>query len=327
MTKDTISFLKEQIIEGKDITIQDALKLIHIDFKDNGLLSHLLACANDIREKFMGYQAEMCTIINAKSGKCPEDCKFCAQSAYYCTNVKKYRLIDYEAIRAKALEVQALGVHRFSLVTSGRGPTDEDIEILTDFYKRLRKETHLKLCASLGIITYEQAVKLKESGVLMYHHNIECCKDYYATICSTHTYEDRIQAIKNAKKAGLDVCCGGIIGLGESKEHRVKMAFEIKALDVRSIPINVLTPIKGTPLEKNVILEPNEILKTMAVFRFINPNSMIRYAAGRSALRDKQIKGFKGGINAALVGDFLTTLGSNVEEDKTMMKKAGFSID
>ncbi|MCY6484701.1 biotin synthase BioB [Clostridium aestuarii] len=322
-----IKDIKEKILKGGSISFDEALKIINIDEEDLECLETLFEGANEIREKFVGKKVDLCTIINGKSGRCSENCKYCAQSVHYNTGIKEYELIEYNQILDKALEVQGEGAHRFSIVTSGRGiSSEEELEKLVEIYKELNKDTNLKLCASHGIISYEQAKKLKEAGVSMYHHNIETCKKNYSNICTTHTYEDRINTIKNVQKAGMDICCGGIIGMGENPQDRISMAFEIKNLGIKSIPINVLTPIKGTPFEKTKKVAPLEILKTMAAFRYIIPDAYIRYAGGRIALKDKQGLGFKAGVNAALVGNYLTTIGSNIEEDKEKIRCAGLEI-
>ena len=264
--------------------------------------------------------------MNAKSGKCSEDCKFCAQSSYYKTGVEEYSLLDYNEILNRAKEMESKGVHRFSLVTSGKGMSGKEFNNILNIYEGLRENTNLKLCASLGIIDYEQAKMLKSAGVTTYHHNVETCRDNFHNICTTHTYKDRIKTIKDAKKAGLDVCVGGIIGMNESEEQRLKMAFEIRELNVKSFPINILNPIKNTPMENYDVLEPMEILKTTAVFRFIIPNVYIRYAGGRLSLKGYDKVGFNGGVNSAIVGDYLTTVGSGIENDKKMIIEQGFEL-
>lgn len=317
----------QKILDGNEISYDEALKLINIDEKNTEILDLFFSGANKIREKYVGNKANLCTIMNAKSGRCSEDCKYCAQSVHYNTGVTEYSLLNYDEILERALEVQVLGVHKFSLVTSGRGIScDEEMNKLVEIYTRLNKDTNLKLCASHGILTFEQLSKLKQAGVSTYHHNVETSSDNYKNICTTHDYEERIKTIKNAVKVGLEVCCGGIFSMGESKDDRVKMAFEIKSLGITSIPLNILMPIKGTPYEDLKVISPLEIIKTMALFRYIIPNSYIRYAGGRMALKDKQSLGFNAGINAALVGNFLTTIGSNVENDKKMIINAGLDI-
>lgn len=222
--------------------------------------------------------------------------------------------------------MESKGVHRFSLVTSGKGMSGKEFNNILNIYEGLRENTNLKLCASLGIIDYEQAKMLKSAGVTTYHHNVETCRDNFHNICTTHTYKDRIKTIKDAKKAGLDVCVGGIIGMNESEEQRLKMAFEIRELNVKSFPINILNPIKNTPMENYDVLEPMEILKTTAVFRFIIPNVYIRYAGGRLSLKGYDKVGFNGGVNSAIVGDYLTTVGSGIENDKKMIIEQGFEF-
>ncbi|QIB27737.1 biotin synthase BioB [Caloranaerobacter azorensis] len=325
--KEIISKIAERILNGGQIYYYEAVEIINIDEKDIETLDVLFKGANSIREKFAGRKVDLCTIMNVKSGRCSEDCKFCAQSIYYNTGIMEYGLLDYDAILKRAKEMEHVGAHRFSLVTSGKGIKGKDFENILDIYRRLSKDTSLKLCASLGIISYEQALKLKEAGVSMYHHNIETSREYYKKVCTTHSYEERIESIKNAMKAGLKICCGGIIGMGESREDRVKMAFEIRSLGIKSVPINVLNPIKGTPLENRKILSPFEILKTMALYRYIIPDSYIRYAGGRMALKNRQNMGFRAGVNAALVGDYLTTIGSNIEQDKKMIIQEGLDIE
>lgn len=322
-----INDITERVLNGEDVTEEEILKLINIKEEDDDALEALFKGADKIREKYSGNNVNLCTIMNAKSGKCSEDCKYCAQSAHYKTGIEEYSLLDYDDILARASEMEKAGAHKFSLVTSGRGISGEDFEKVLQIYKRLKKDTAIDLCASHGIISYEQARQLREAGVSMYHHNIETSSAYYSNICTTHSYEDRIGTIKNAARAGLDICCGCIIGMGESIADRVKIMFEIKELGVKSVPINILSPVNGTPLGNMQILSPNEILKTMALFRYVIPNGYIRYAGGRIALLNKQSIGFRAGINAALVGNYLTTIGSDIDEDKNMILGQGLSIN
>jgi len=316
-----IGQLENKIMSGGEISFDEAIHLIKVNEVDE-----LLNAANRIRQKFMGNKVDLCTIMNAKSGRCSENCKFCAQSAHYPTGIDEYSLINAEEALKLAKENESQGVHRFSLVTSGKTLSEKEFERVLEIYRILKRKTKLKLCASHGIITYHQALKLKEAGVTMYHHNIETSRDYFPKICTTHSYQDRINTVKNVKAAGLDVCCGGIIGMGESVEDRIKMAYEIKELGVKSVPINVLNPIKGTPLEDVKKLSPIEILKTMAVFRFIIPDGFIRYAGGRNALGELQNLGFRSGVNAALVGNYLTTVGNKIPEDIRMIKAEGLEV-
>lgn len=313
--------LEEKVLAGGEITINEAMELTKVDNLDE-----LFASANRIRENIKGKKVDLCTIMNAKSGKCSENCKFCAQSVHYQTGVDVYPLVSVEDVLKLAYENERDGAHRFSLVTSGKGITDKDFDNILEIYKAVKKETNLKLCASLGLISYEQAVRLVEVGVTMYHHNVETSRRFFPDICDTHTYEDRVETIKNVMRAGLDVCSGGIFGMGETLEDRINMAFEIKAMGVKSIPINILNPIKGTPLENVEKLDPKDILKTMAIYRFILPDGFIRYAGGRGGLGELQKLGFKAGINAALVGNYLTTIGNKIIEDVRMIQEEGLEV-
>jgi len=315
--------LKEKILSKQDVTKKEILELVNINEED---LSILYESANSIRKAFIGDSVDLCSIANAKSGGCSEDCKFCAQSSHYSTSIENYPLIDTDTALKQAKEVESEGVHRFSLVTSGKGIGKRDFEKVLTIYDTLNAETSLSLCSSLGIINEEKAIALKEKGITNYHHNLETSRRYYPYICTTHSYDDRISTILEAKKAGLQICSGGIIGLGETIEDRIDMAFDLKSLDVRSVPINILTPIPGTPMENNLLLSNNGILKTIAIFRFILPKAHIRYAGGRIQLGEEQITGFKAGISSILVGNYLTTTGQSIKQDKQMIEEAGLII-
>lgn len=319
---DLISEIEDKFTRGQMITFEEAIELSKGKVEDE----KLFLLADKLCKENMGYKVELCSIINAKSGSCSENCKFCAQSGHYNTGVVSYPLIDIDDVQKAAKENEKEGVHRFSIVTSGERVSDEEFEKILDMILLLRKETGLKLCASLGSLSYERAIRLKQAGVSMYHHNIEACREYYKKICDTHTYAHRISTVKNAAKAGLEVCCGGIIGMGESMEQRVKMAFEIRGLGVKSVPINILNPIKGTPLENVESLQPNQILRTIAIFRLIMPHASIRYAGGRMSLGEHQPKGFKAGINAMMVGNYLTTVGNKISDDIQMIQSMGLKI-
>ncbi|MDO4588754.1 MAG: biotin synthase BioB [Fusobacterium sp.] len=326
--KNFIKKLKNKILAGGKIEFQEAKELIEIKLDDAGSLNELFFSADEIREKFCGNSFDLCTIINAKSGKCSEDCKYCAQSSHFKTNASVYPLVNSEIALEEAKKVEREGANRFSLVTSGKGilSDSKEMEKLENIYKILKERTTLSLCASHGICDKEVLVKLKEAGVTTYHHNLEACKDFYPNICSTHTYEDRVKTVLNAKEVGLRVCSGGILGLGETPIDRIKLAFELRELDVDSVPINILTPIAGTPLENAKEIEPLELIKTMSVFRFILPNKALRYAGGRIKLGKYQSLGIRAGINSALTGNFLTTTGNTIESDKKMIEGVGYEI-
>lgn len=316
-----INKLEYKVMNGQSLCYDEAILLSNTDNA-----KELYAAADRIRDKFRGKKVDLCSIMNAKSGKCSENCKYCAQSGHYNTGVEEYPLIDLETALKMAKENEKAGAHRFALVTSGGMLSSKDFDRIIEIFEVLRRETSLHLCASLGKISYEQAVTLKRVGVSMYHHNLETSRSYFTQICDTHTYEDKIDTIRNVIDAGLPICSGGIIGLGETMKDRIDMACELKSLGVKSVPINILNPIQGTPLEKAKRLAPEEILKTISVFRFIIPDGFIRYAGGRNALGELQTLGFKAGVNAALVGNYLTTVGKNIQEDIQTIRELGLDV-
>ncbi|MGL1902305.1 MAG: biotin synthase BioB [Fibrobacterales bacterium] len=318
-----IQELKNKVLNEEKITNEEVMNILKSGFD----IQELFDAANEIREIKSGTNFEMCSIMNAKSGSCSEDCKFCTQSAHFTTNSPEYNLVDEEEALALAKKNEANGVHRFSLVTSGKGIRDKDFKSITKIYDRLQEETNINLCASLGLLSKEKADELVKRGVKMYHHNVETSRNFFPNIVTTHTYDQRVETIKNIQAAGMDLCCGGIIGMGESWQDRVDMAFEISELNIQSIPINVLNPMPGTPLQDAPPIEPEEALVTMAIFRFVNPRASIRFAGGRQTLNQEMQKlGLKAGINGALVGDHLTTIGSDVNQDKEMITTNGFDL-
>jgi biotin synthase len=287
----------------------------------------LLELAAAERESTSQNRVELCAIINAKSGKCSEDCIFCAQSAHYQTDITDSFLTDMKDILTYARMLEGYGVKRLSLVSSGRGVSDRDLEKFLSVYSMLKENTGLSLCASHGIITLEQARQLKASGVTRYHHNLETGESYFPNICSTHTYQDKLTTIHTALEAGLEICCGGLVGLGESVQDRIELAFALRNLGVESIPLNVLMPVKGTPLENNNIVGDSELLKTVALFRCINPTAKIRFAGGRPLFDiQTQMQSLKYGFDALMIGDYLTKKGMDIEEDINNLKNDGFHI-
>ena len=322
--KKFIKSIEEKILGGQAISHDEVMKLADIDEKED--LAELCKSANKVRQHFCGVEVDLCTIMNAKSGRCTEDCKFCAQSGHYKTNVEEYGLVSKEAALKLARENEKEGVNRFSLVTSGRGAIGSDFEKILDIYEDLNKEMKVDLCASLGILGYEQLIRLREKGITMYHHNLETSREYYENICTTHSYDERIDTINAAKKAGMFICSGGIIGLGESMEDRINLAFELRNLGVRSIPVNVLNPIKGTPLENVESLSQDEILKTIAIIRFVNPKALIRLAGGRNRIDEFGKNCFNAGANATITGNYLTTSGNKIKDDKKMLSELSLKV-
>lgn len=307
--------LANRIIEGKRITRgEDLSYFITCD------LQELCDGADAIRKYFCGDKVDLCTIINGKSGRCGEDCKYCAQSAHNKTGITEYEYLSVDEIVTTALSNEAEGVDRFAIVTAGRGLSEKDFDKTIEAYERMKKVCKLSLCASHGFLTREQFHRLRLAGVESYHENIETSKRFFPSICSTHTYEQKIECIRLAKEEGFDVCSGGIIGMGESWEDRIDMAVSLSELGVCSIPINALMPIKGTPLENRDILSEDEIIRTIAIFRYINPESNIRLAAGRALMNNNGENAFRSGASATITGNMLTTSGSTIESDKKMLQ-------
>ena len=290
-------------------------------------LEQLCSGADMIRKHFKGDHVDLCSIINGRSGKCSENCKFCAQSAHHCTGIEEYPFLDEEKILAECLHNEERGVHRFSIVTAGRTLSDEDFEKAVSAYKLLDSRSKMELCASHGLLTQEQFNRLHSAGVRRYHANIETSRRNFPNICTTHTYEDKLECIRRAQKAGFEVCSGGIIGMGENWEDRIDMAVSLSELGVKSIPINALMPIKGTPLENTERITAEDILRTVAIFRYIVPEADIRLAAGRNLMENCGAKAFLSGADATITGDMLTTSGNDIQGDVEMLHSMGFSTE
>lgn len=313
--------LANEIIGGRRLTRKEELA-----FFFNAPLEELCAGADTIRAALCGNAVSLCSIINGRSGKCPENCKFCAQSQHHDTKVAEYGFLEEEAILHECRHNAAKGVHRFSIVTAGRALTGEDFEKALSAYRRMHQECKISLCASHGLLTDEQFEQLYESGVRMYHANIETSRRFFPFICTTHSYEDKLTCIRRAQAHGFRVCSGGIIGMGEAWEDRLDMALSLSELMVDSIPLNALMPIAGTPLAEQARISAEDLLRTAAMFRYINPTAEIRMAAGRALLEDGGRAVFRSGVNATITGDMLTTTGNDIAADITMLKKMGFSI-
>jgi len=310
----------DKVINGYDINNEDIKILIDTDY------TILAKAANEIRLHFNKNNFDMCSIINGKSGKCSENCKFCAQSSHFETLVEEYDLLDSSTIIERAMYNRKKGIKRFSIVTSGRKLDDLDVDKICSTISYLSSNTDIKICGSFGLLNYENYKKLKNAGLIRIHNNLETSRKHFASICTTHTYDDKLQAIEEAMKAGLEVCSGGIIGLGESLEDRINMALAIKKLGIKSVPINILSPIPNTPFENNKILAESEIIQTIALFRFILPDAHIRLAGGRGQLSDYGKALFESGANAAITGDMLTTKGITIDGDKNLVKSLGYEV-
>lgn len=323
MNIEEINILKERVISGGTITREEALKLVNTDHQE-----HLYAAANAIRESLKGNLFDVCSIENAKSGACSEDCKWCSQSAHNKADVDVYELVDAKLAMEMAKRNENYGVKRYSLVTSGRGVSNKNLTELCKTYSAIREESKkISFCASMGLLTKAQLEQLKEAGIEHYHCNLESSRRFFPELCTTHTYDEKIDTIKMAQDLGIRICSGGIIGMGEVMEDRLDLAFELAQLGVQSIPLNILNPVEGTPLAEAKKLTQQEVLSTIALFRFICPNANLRFAGGRNMMKDYQDKALKAGINAAVVGDMLTTTGSSgVVEDLKNFRAAGFEI-
>ncbi|MEE3420330.1 MAG: biotin synthase BioB [Lachnospiraceae bacterium] len=313
--------LAREIINGKRLTRGDDLSwMIDCDVKE------LRQGADQIRKALYGDKVDLCTIINGRSGRCAENCKFCAQSLHSRTDCEVYSLLDEDTIVRQAKSNQDEGVDRFAIVTSGKSPTPEDFERIIHVFERMHKELNIELCCSLGFLTSEQFHRLHMAGVTSIHNNIETSRRFFPHICTTHTFDDKIANIKRAKAEGLCVCSGGIIGMGENWEDRIDMALTLSELGIESIPINSLMPIKGTPLENNRRLTEDEILRTVAIFRYINPEANIRLAGGRALMKENGIETFSSGASASITGNMLTTSGSTIKSDQAMLKGLGRDV-
>ncbi|OFX27437.1 MAG: biotin synthase BioB [Bacteroidetes bacterium GWA2_31_9] len=313
--------LKEKIVKGYNLSQTEAIELSNSEEKQT-----LYNCANELREHFCGNFIDICTITNAKSGKCSEDCKWCSQSSSHTSNIPIYEMVEPDVAINNAVESFKKGVHRHSLVTSGKRVSNKQLDEFIKIYNSIKDKSNIKLCASFGLINKEQLIKLREIGLTQYHCNLETAPSFFKNLCTTHTIEEKIQTIKWAQEAGFTSCSGGIIGMGENMEQRIELAFALKELNVKSIPINILSPVEGTKLEGQHPLTDEEILTTISLFRFINYDAHLRLAGGRIMIKHIEKQVLKAGINAAIVGDLLTTIGSSVDEDLEMFSKEGFKF-
>lgn len=315
-----VETLGNKILEGKMITKQEAIELYEQP------LQELCQKANEIRKQFCSNRFDICTIINGKSGRCSENCRFCAQSAYSHTNAAEYPLLPAEEIVAQAKVNDKQGVLRYSIVTSGKRLSDQEVDKMCKAVQNIKEKTGISVCISFGLLKEEQYRKLKAAGVTRVHNNLETSRKNFPNICTTHTFEDKVNAIRAAQAAGLSVCSGGIMGLGETPEDRIDMALTLRELGIKSVPVNMLNPIPGTPLGQNKKLTAEDMCRIVAVYRFILPDASIRLAGGRGLLPDKGRSCFLSGANAAISGDMLTTAGITVETDMKLLKELGYEV-
>ena len=297
---------------------QELLRLYNLD------LEELLK----ISSQYIKNEVEFCSLINARSGKCSQDCKYCAQSSHYCTHIESYPLVEVEEVRKVALEAKSNHVSRFAIVTSGKTPDESDFDKMLEMIKEINKIEGLRSCASIGILTDEQAKRLAEAGLKRFHHNINTSESYYPEICTTHTWRDRYNTCKLIKKYGMELCCGVILGMGESVEQRIEMALELAEIQPNSIPINILMPIPETPFANyGDKIDEENVLRTLAVFKIANPNSVLRFCGGRMRLSEEnQRKALNTCVEGIMVGNYLTTIGKAPEEDIKTMQELGKTI-
>ena len=318
--------IADRIIEGGTISEAEAVILSSA----KGLDAYaLFLAASRVKEHFVGNSVHLCSIINAKSGRCPENCAFCAQSAHHKTAAPVYPLVDEEKIVACAKAAEEEGSSCYGIITSGTSISKgEELERICRALRRIRSETGITPSCSLGIIDLETARALKEAGAGTYHHNLETARSFFPQICSTHGYDEDVETVRVAKKAGMSVCCGGIFGLGETAEQRIEMAFTLKELDAESIPLNFLNPIEGTRLAGTSNITPMECLVTIALYRLILPGKMITVCGGREHnLRDLQSWIFLAGASGTMIGNYLTTTGRPPEADWQMLKDLGLDVE
>lgn len=320
-----IETLKNKVLSGKDLTEDEAYLLVDIAEQNP---DKLWDAASEITAKFCRPVFDSCSILNARSGKCSENCKWCAQSAHFNTNIDTYSLVGHDDCMKAAQLNREHNIHRFSLVTSGRAMKGRDLERACGYYAEIDKEGGLELCASMGLLDEKELEKLYKAGVRRYHCNLETAPSHFKTLCTTHDIKDKLRTIEKARKLGFEICSGGIIGMGETMKQRVEFALTLREIAPNSIPINILQPIPGTPLENTAPLTKEEILTTIAIFRFIHPSTVLRFAGGRAQLsRDTQIQAMRIGINGAIVGDLLTTVGSTVAKDRELVSEVGYTFN
>lgn len=326
--KSWLDQLADKIIDGYRLTRAEALTLSEISGQENIML--LCQAADRIRQACCGNTVDLCSIVNIKSGNCSENCSFCSQSVHHPgQDSPVYGLKSRAEILEQAKAAAAAGAKRFCLVSQGRGlkynsPKSQDFQEILATVNEIIGQTQIKPCCALGELTLEQAQALKEAGVTRYNHNLEASENFYPEVVTTHSWQDRVATVKNLKAAGIQACSGGIIGMGESWADRIDLALSLRELEVESVPLNLLNPRTGTPLENRPRLDPYEALKAIAIFRFILPQQIIRYAGGREAIMGElQSLGLKAGINAMLIGHYLTTLGQPPETDRAMLHSLG----
>mgnify|MGYP005641333055 CR=1 FL=1 len=324
MKKNLIDEMIDSTLDGKGITRKQALELEFLSYEE---LDYLFEGTNRLRDYFKGDDVKICSIVNAKAGKCEEDCGFCAQSSQFKTDSPEYGLMDVDKIVAAAKEAEAFGSNEFSIVTSGTALNRrEELDQVIAAIKRIKEETNLETCCSLGLMNLEDLRELKEAGLDRCHHNLETAASHFGEIVTTHNYEDEVRAVQNAKDAGLKVCVGGIFGMGETFAQRVELAIDIRDLKTQSFPINFLKPLEGTALETMKLMELYEALRTIAMLRLVLPTIDLFVCGGREEVfTDNQEQIFSAGANGILGGNYLTTKGQDPKRDIEMIERLGLN--
>lgn len=324
--KPFIEELKNRILSGGEISVEEAGRLIDIEITDTANLDCLLDAARQITFHFNSDEPGLCSLVNAKSYLCGEDCGFCSQSVRFDTRVNRYKLMSADEVVAAAKSFEKKGAVNFCVVTSGGDLNDAEFDNVIEIYKRLKAETNMSLDGSLGFLTPERVERLKEAGLRRFNNNLQSSREFYPKIVSTHTYDKRIETMKMLQNSDVEICSGGILGMGETREDRVKLAFELKPFEPHCLPMNILNPRPGTPLENLPQPDPMEMIKTIAVFRFIHPKANIKLAGGREVNLGNQYQeiALKGGANGLIIGGYLTTEGNPIKSDFEMLQRAGF---
>lgn len=324
--KEFIETLKKKVLAGQEVSFEEAMRLIEIEITDKENINALLEAARQITFHFNTDEPGLCSLINAKSYLCGEDCGFCSQSVRFDTRVNRYKLMPTDEVVAAAKDFEKKGAVNFCVVTSGGDLNEKEFDQVIEIYKRLSAETNMNLDGSLGFLTPERVERLKEAGLRRFNNNLQSSREFYPNIVTTHTYDKRLETMDFLKEGNVEICSGGILGMGETREDRIKLAFELKPYAPHCLPMNILNPRPGTPLENVPQPDPMEMVKTIAVFRFIHPKANIKLAGGReiNLANGYQEVALKGGANGLIIGGYLTTEGNPIKADFEMLQRAGF---
>lgn len=322
---DQIRQVGQRLLGGGRVAFEEAERFIELEGWPEIL--ELAAQASRIRERFTGNDVDLCALVNAKAGQCSENCHFCAQSGHYATGITSYPLMSADRIVERARQAKAFGAKRFCIVTATRELSDRDLPVLVEAVRRVNEEVGIVAECSLGFVTDEQLAQLKAAGMTRYNHNLETAEGHFPSICTTHSYQDRLNTLRQLRKQGIEICSGGILGLGESRRQRLELAFALAELEVECAPINILNPRPGTPQGSATAPDAKEVIKTIALFRFILPKSRLELGGGREVnLQDFQSAAFLAGANSLIIGGYLTTHGRRPEQDLAMLQELGFTV-